>query len=262
MPPGSVPQFLRRDFLTGTVAGVVASGSVGLAAGALAKPAFPEGVNPSYAQCGEDLVVSQIFEFLKIDRPTYLDVGAFLPIYSNNTYLFYQRGARGVLVEPNVDLVPELKRKRPKDVVLGVGIGITEAASAPYYCLTLAQWNTFSKDEAERLVAKSAGQVKIEKVVPLPLVPINRVIAEHFPGKGPDYLSIDVESLELAILQTLDFARFRPRVICSETLVALSLRNDPAVGEFLAGHGYEARGMTYANTVYIDKHLLSDVPSA
>ena len=253
----SLSQILRRDFLTGAAAGVVASQSVGLATAALARPSFPSGANPSYAQCGEDVVVSQFFEYLKIERPTYLDIGAFLPIYSNNTYLFYQRGARGVLVEPNVGLIPELKKQRPKDVVLNVGIGITEELAAPYYCMTLSQWNTFDKDEAERRVAKSGGAVKIEKVVNMPLVPINRVIDEHLKGKGPDYLSIDVESLDLAILKTLDFLRFRPKVICAETLVALSIRNDPAIGVFLAGHGYEARGMTFANTIYIDKTLVS-----
>ena len=257
MPYRFNSQLLRRDFLTGTAAGVVASQSLGLASEALAGIKLPEGVNPSYAQCGEDVVVSQIFEYLKMERPTYLDIGAFLPIFSNNTYLFYERGARGVLVEPNVDLIPELKRKRPKDTVLGVGIGISDESAAPYYCMTLPQWNTFDKDEAERRVAKSVGQVKIEKVVPLRLVPINRVIDEHFKGKGPDYLSIDVESLDLAILKTLDFSKYRPKVICAETLVALSIRNDPAIGEFLGGHGYEARGMTFANTIYVDKTLIT-----
>ncbi len=256
MSARSFSQLLRRDFLTGAAAGVVASQSVGLATAAIVRPSFPSGSNPSYAQCGEDVVVSAFFEYLKIERPTYLDIGAFLPIYSNNTYLFYERGARGVLVEPNVDLVPELKKKRPKDVVLNVGIGITEESAAPYYCMTLSQWNTFDKDEAQRRVAKSGGAVKIEKAVNMPLVPINRVIDEHFKGKAPDYLSIDVESLDLAILKTLDFSRFRPKVICAETLVALGIRNDPAIGVFLAGHGYESRGMTFANTVYVDRVLM------
>ena len=57
--------------------------------------------------------------------------------------------------------------------------------------MTLSQWNTFDKDEAERRVAKSGGAVKIEKVVPLPLVPINHVIDEHFKGKGPERHALD-----------------------------------------------------------------------
>jgi len=75
-----------------------------------------------------------------------------------------------VLVEPNVDLIPELKKRRPMDVVLNVGVGITEQSSAPYY--------------------------------------------------------------------------------------SMSLKNDPAIGVFLAGHGYQAREMTFANTVFVDKELI------
>jgi FkbM family methyltransferase len=249
-------QWLRRDFLTGAGAGVVLAEGPRRLRAARWPGSYPEDANPSYAQCGEDVVVAMIFEYLKIDRPTYLDVGAYLPIYSNNTYLFYQRGARGVLVEPNVALVPELKARRPGDAVLNVGVGVTDQDSADYYCMSLSQWNTFDRDEAEQRVKKTGGQVKIERVVKMPLVPINRILANHFPGGGPDFLSIDVESLDLAILRTLDFSRFRPKVICTETLVALSMRMDPATTEFLRSKSYEVRGMTFANTVYVDRTLL------
>ncbi len=98
---------------------------------ALAPPPFPPGSNRSYAEGGEDVIASKLFEYLGIERPTYLDIGAFQPIYCNATYLFYERGARWVLVEPNVALVPGLRRRRPGDVVLGVGIGITDEPAAP-----------------------------------------------------------------------------------------------------------------------------------
>ena len=48
---------------------------------------------------------------------------------------------------------------------------------------------------------------KIEKVVKMPLLDINAVMAEHFGGAAPDYLSVDVEGLELPIVKTIDFAR-------------------------------------------------------
>jgi FkbM family methyltransferase len=250
----SRPQFLRRDFLFGSAAGLAATGVAGLPRAF--RPPYPEGVNPSYAQSGEDVVVAALFDFLKIGKPTYLDVGAYLPIFSNNTYLFYKKGGRGVLVEPNVDLIPELRTKRPGDTVLNVGIGVTEQEAADYYRMTLSQWNTFDKDEAERRVAKTGGEVKIIQVVKMPLVPINRIISEHFPRVGPDFLSIDIESLDLAVLRTLDFSRSRPKVICTETLIPLTARMDPEITRFLDSQGYEARGMTFANTVYIDRSLL------
>jgi hypothetical protein len=125
-------------------------------------------VNPSFSQCGEDLIISDLFRFLDVPRPAYLDVGAFLPIYSNNTYLFYQRGSRGVLVEPNIDLIPELRAKRPGDAVLNVGIGLTEERSADYYCLSMPQMNTFSKDEAEGLVRSEGPGLRIRRVTKVP----------------------------------------------------------------------------------------------
>ena len=41
----------------------------------------------SYAEMGEDLILASIFEQLRIEHPTYLDVGAWDPIELSNTYL-------------------------------------------------------------------------------------------------------------------------------------------------------------------------------
>src|SRR5262245_33383940 len=88
----------------------------------------------SYSQSGEDLIVSFLFQYtLGISKPTYIDIGAAHPTRFNNTYLFYRRGASGVLVEPNVTLIPALTSTRPRDTVLNVGIGVTDQDEANYY---------------------------------------------------------------------------------------------------------------------------------
>ena len=79
--------------------------------------------------------------------------------------------------------------------------------------MSVPEWNTFDQAEAERRVAANEGKVKIERVVKMPLIAINRIIADYFPPNGPDFLSIDIESLDLAVLKTLDFTRFRPKVM-------------------------------------------------
>lgn len=256
-PNSPTPQFFRRDFLVGSVAGSVAVSTPSLVKRLLRPGLNMEEVNLSYAQSGEDVIAKLFFEELRVARPTYLDVGAFLPAFANNTYLFYREGSRGVLVEPNVDLVPDLRSRRPGDTVLNVGIGLTDQASAEYYRLSLPQWNTFDRQEAERRVQKTKGGVVLEGVVKMPLVPINRILAEHFPNGGPDFLSVDIESLDLAVLRTLDFTRFRPKMICTETLVHLTLAMGSETTPFLASHGYEVRGMTFANTLYVDSKLLA-----
>lgn len=215
---------------------------------------LPKGTTFSFSQFGEDLVANSLFSNLKILKPSYLDIGAYEPVYSNNTYFFYRREARGVLIEPNVALTEKLKRVRPRDTVLPIGIGISDATEADYYVMTEDQWNTFDKDEAERRARETNH--KIVKVVKLPLVNINRVIADHFAGAAPDLLSIDIEGLEFAVLKTLDFKRYRPKIICAETLVTATLTHKQDTAKFLASHGYELRGLTFANSLFIDQQLL------
>jgi len=41
--------------------------------------------------------------------------------------------------------------------------------------------------------------------------------------------------------------------MCIETLVPMTFRTEPETTKFLASHGYEVRGMTIANTIYIDQ---------
>ena len=91
-----------------------------------------------------------------------------------------------MLVEPNVALTDKLKRKRPGDTVLAAGIGIDDTPAADYYVLSDDELNTFDKDQAERLTTETT--TKLVKVVKMPPLNINRVMAEHFGGGAPDYL--------------------------------------------------------------------------
>src|SRR5580693_625305 len=100
----------RRSFLGGALSGALLGGAAGVAGGRWSKtgstgPLSPGRLLPpyahlSFAQQGEDLIAEDLLHWFKISKPTYLDIGANDPIHNNNTYLFYTKGARGVLVEP------------------------------------------------------------------------------------------------------------------------------------------------------------------
>jgi FkbM family methyltransferase len=214
----------------------------------------------SFAQQGEDLIVDNIFSMLGIKRPlTYLDVGAFDPILDSNTYAFYREGARGVLVEPNPAKVERLKKVRPRDETLNVGIGVSEQqTTADYYVLggtSDGLLNTFSKEEAEEVQRTTPGSYPIEKVLKLPLININTIIRDHL-GKAPNFLSIDTEGMDLGILKTLDFDRYRPDVICVETKDVGGDAVNVDILYLLEGKRYSARGATFINTIFVDdRHL-------
>src|SRR5436305_366883 len=174
------------------------------------------GGRTSYSQCGEDLILEHILsEYLHITQPSYLDLGAHHPTYLSNTYRFYQKGGRGVCVEPDPVLFAPLQTARPRDVCLNVGVGASEAGEAEFYVMSCRTLNTFSRQEAERY--QSYGTHRIQEIVKVPLLSVNTILEKYF-GSRPDFVSLDVEGLDLEILESFDFLKFRPHAFCVETL--------------------------------------------
>jgi FkbM family methyltransferase len=221
----------------------------------LLKKIFPKPAGRlSYAQCGEDVIVDFVFETLfRIPRPTYLDIGAHHPTNLSNTYFFYRKGAQGVCVEADPILCAEIKKQRPRDICLNVGVGVTEETSADFFIMSSKSLNTFSKQEAERY--QSYGSQKIETVIKVPLVPINRVIAEHFDA-CPNFISLDVEGFDAAIIRSFDFELFRPEVVCVETITYTEDKSEEKITEIIecmTAKNYIVFADTYINTIFIEK---------
>jgi FkbM family methyltransferase len=253
--------YSRKGFLRG-----IGCAAAGAAIGALGHrqlaPEFqPRGPNiraplkQTFAQSGEDQIAHFILEYLNVRRRDYLDVGAWEPVLNNNTYLFYTQGSRGVLVEPNPEACKVLRQVRPGDRVIEAGIGVTAVREADYYIMTRSSWNTFSKEEAERQVKVSNGTEAIVKVIKMPLLDINQVMAEHFQ-RAPAFLSVDAQGLELAILKSIDYSRFRPQIICAETLVTGTNKMIPDTAAFMEAQGYVVRGMSFVNTIFVDSRII------
>lgn len=221
-------------------------------------PALPEHARLSFSQQGEDIVLyHMLHELMKIATPTYMDVGAAYPVRGNNTYLLYTTGARGVLVEPNPALAAQLRSKRPDDIVVEAGIGVTAAVTADYYEIKgNAMLNTFSPEQVAQLQRGQTESV-VARVVKMPLLNINQVIQEHL-GKAPDLLSTDVEGFDHAIIRTLDLSRFRPAVICVEAVPTTKSGRLSRTTRYLAGHGYIPRGGSVYNTIYVDARRISE----
>ncbi len=233
----------RRSFLAGAAVGAAGIGAAGLGAKGWRRAENLHS-RESYSQMGEDLVLHDLLhDGMKIQRPTYVDIGAADPVQASNTYLLHESGGHGVLVEPNPAYLARLRRYRPHDVIVEAGVGITDDVSADYYVIRDAPMrNTFSKGDVEYLRKRAGGEV-VERVVKMPLIALNRLIAEKL-GAAPDLLSTDVEGLDIGILQTLDFQRYRPAVIIAET---------PPRGpipDLLASKGYEIRGATMFNVIF------------
>jgi FkbM family methyltransferase len=257
--------------------------SIRLALSRSLRSGFPEHfrveyANETFSQCGEDRILAFLFWQLAIPTPRYLDVGTWHPCTGNNTYLFYRAGARGVCVEPNPDLAPLIREKRPKDEVLNVGVSAEESGPCHYYLFEDCQFNTFDAEEAAAR-ARSCRQ-PIVKEMPVPVVTLESIITNYFPD-GLELLSLDTEGLDLALLKSLNYKKHRPLAICVETVGfsealakptskvitsilaphenetvrfsdALAKPKSKAITSILAPHGYAPYADTFVNTIYVD----------
>jgi FkbM family methyltransferase len=189
-----------------------------------------------------------------IKRVRYLDVGANDPMKLSNTYLFYEQGASGVLVEPNPDLVARLARVRPRDKIRACGVGPKASSSAQLFVLSAHTASTFSAKEAEVACKESGAQ--LARTINVPVVTLESVVREEFGGGGPDFLSLDVEGWDEAIVLDTDWRAVHPAVICIETREHKgdeSGRRIGTIADKLLNEGYGLAGQTYYNSIFADR---------
>ncbi|GBO52280.1 glycosyltransferase [Pseudanabaena sp. lw0831] len=213
----------------------------------------------SYSQSGEDLIIRFIFDAIGIQIPSYIDIGAYHPEYLSNTALFYQNGSRGINIEPDPQLFESFKSSRAEDINLNIGIDDVQGAR-DFYIISTPTLNTFSKEEAENCTRENNHQIVAISKTKVDVIP--NVIQNCCKGVFPDFLSLDVEGLDLKILQSINYEQSSPLIICVETISFSETGNgvkDIHIIQFLESKGYMVYADTYINTIFIkkDKWLLS-----
>jgi FkbM family methyltransferase len=207
----------------------------------------------TYSQCGEDIIIDFIFQMLKINNPTYIDVGAHHPYYLSNTAFFYDRGSKGISIEPDPTLYDYIKKERPNEICLNVGVGEENSGDLDFYIMNVPTLNTFSKEEAERYATYKNKY--IEKVVKIPILSINSIIEKHFNNISPNFISIDVEGMDLLVVKSIDFEKYKPEVLSIET-VSYTENNSEVkltdIIEYVESKGYFLYADTYINSIFVN----------
>jgi FkbM family methyltransferase len=217
---------------------------------------FPH-VRRSYSQSGEDIIISDLFFRLGISNPSYVDIGANDPISLNNTYRLYTRGSKGVCIEPNPVMYNKLLQKRSKDIIVNAGVAFDDKREAVFYIFSekLHGLNTFSKAEAdfwEHTGNEEIGKHKPERIISMKLIDINEIIEKYFTPY-PNFVSIDVEGLDLEIVKTINFNKYKPEVFCLETLGFVEGNKEikkTDIVDFFTAQGYFVYADTYINTIF------------
>lgn len=201
------------------------------------------------------MIVDFLFKSKRLKSPTYLDIGAYHPWKLNNTAIFYLKGARGTNIEPNPEMFDKFKIERPKDLNLNVGIG-TKDGVLEYYMFDSATLNTFSKVESDRI--QDQGHRLVDKRS-IAVRSIKSLIEEGSIPNVVDYVSLDVEGLDMEVLQMLQLDQ-EPKVICVETLEYLKSgvgRKKNEIAGHLLARGYLIYADTFINTIFVHKDFLN-----
>jgi FkbM family methyltransferase len=207
----------------------------------------------SYSQSGEDLIVKFIFDAIGITTPSYIDVGAYHPEHLSNTALFYQNGSRGINIEPDPTLFESFKLARVEDINLNIGVDDVQGEK-DFYIISTPTLNTFSKEEAENCTRENNHQIVTISKTKVDI--ISNIIQNYCKGVFPDFLSLDVEGLDLKILQSINYEQSSPVIICVETISFSETGNgvkDLHIIQFLESRGYMVYADTYINTIFVKK---------
>lgn len=163
----------------------------------------------SYSQNHEDIVLWRALRH--IEHGFYVDVGANHPTEDSVTRLFYDRGWRGINVEPSPDYFKLLASERPRDINVPCAAGDRDG-TVRFFEASTRGWSTSDPAVGQRYV--SQGQAQARDVDQLTL---DTILARHGVGQI-HFLKVDVEGAEGPVLRGLDLQRHRPWVIVVEVL--------------------------------------------
>jgi len=199
---------------------------------------LPKHARGHYSQSDQESVIEEFFRNSPPRVRVFVEVGGFDGVhYSNVRRLQESAGWTGLSVEPvekNYKKLAKSYRGRPVTCVraaVGVDEGEAELHVSTYP--HLPDWGsdvaTFVPERKTEWVTKFGAEWTTERVS---VMPLTKILTDNgIPSF--DLLSVDVEGHDLAVLQSLDFVKFRPQLIVVEYG-----KERAAILSFLSGHGY------------------------
>lgn len=171
-------------------------------------------MRPSYSEFGEDLLIKNLFGLLGISRINYLDLGAFHPEKNSVTKIFYDDGSCGINVDVSLEAINHLKKARPSDININVGIGTVEGSARYYFYGEESPYNTFCRQD---VIVNQDKRPRVKRSREVPVMTLEKLLASVCGGIWPYFLNCDLGGSDFEIMQNAPFSGAdinSPWVIC------------------------------------------------
>lgn len=168
----------------------------------------------SYSQNLEDYHLS--LAFAGQATGTYIDIGAGHPIADNVSFWFYERGWRGVVVEPQPMLAALYHQLRRRDIAV-TGLVGRECGEIDFHVVDRLHGLSTTLEAVAQAAEAFGVQYQTKRT---PVTTLAKLCEDHDLG-AIDFLKIDVEGAECDVLLGGDWVRFRPKVIVAEAVTPM-----------------------------------------
>ncbi|NPU91488.1 MAG: FkbM family methyltransferase [Gammaproteobacteria bacterium] len=170
----------------------------------------------SYAQNFEDVMLWRALK--SVAAGFYVDVGAAWPRHHSVTAAFYDKGWRGINIEPNPSFYAMLCAERKRDINLNILVGGVEDNDVEFFVIEGTGLSTINKDIAETHRGDGFGSERLS----VQQKTLAKVLSEHCEGQEIHFLKVDAEGAEAAVLMSNDWKKFRPWICVIEATLPLS----------------------------------------
>lgn len=214
----------------------------------------------SYSQCGEDKIIEFLLSYMgeKNIGISYLDIGCNDYKNLSNSYSLYKKGIRGVLIDANPIYIDEIKMYRPEDIVLNCGIGAKNSEKMKFYILNTPGLDSFDLESIKEAQHQTPW-IEIVDEIEVPVYTLDEIYEKYF-ASVPTIVSLDVEGLEMDILKSTNFEKYRPYIFIIETIEyrekisVTNKRND--IIDFMQKNDYVEYAFTGVNSIFIDRRAV------